>query len=114
LDHGVISVDHARGRVVVARFDRGTSTPSWSETLAGSAARDATVAAWLSDAALVAIQHAADTQLVYLHLADGKSRPIASLPATEVVVAPSEKTGSFAAVFNERPECALCPRVEVR
>lgn len=30
------------------------------------------------------------------------------------MIASSERAGSFAAMFNERPECAVCPRVEVR
>jgi hypothetical protein len=114
LDHGLLFVDHARGQVAIARFDHGVSTATWMNALVERAAQDARVVAWLSDAAVVAVQHAADTQLVNVHLADGKTRLITSIPGTGIVVAVSEKASAFAAVFNERAECALCPRVEVR
>jgi len=114
LDHGVVSVDHAGGRITIARFDRGKPTATWTQAVADPTVRDARIAGWLSDAVLVTIEHATDTQLLRVQLLDGKSQPLATLPATEVVIAPSEKAGSFAAVFNERPECALCPRVETR
>jgi hypothetical protein len=114
LEHGVMSVAHARGRVSISRFDGGKSTATWTQELADPVIQDASIAGWLSDTALLAVAYGADTRLVAVQLADGKTRPIASLPAKLVVIAPSEHTGSFAAVFNERPECALCARVEVR
>ncbi|MEP6864161.1 MAG: hypothetical protein ABJE66_26280 [Deltaproteobacteria bacterium] len=114
IDHGVMSVDHAGGRIAIARFDGGKPTATWTQTLSDPTARDARIAAWLSDAALLTIEHPTDTQLVRVQLLDGKTHPVASLPATEVVIAPSERAGLFAAVFNEHAECALCPRVETR
>lgn len=114
LSPGVMSVEHAANRAIVTRFDAGKPTPTWRQTLPDAALRDAHVVAWLSDAAVLAVEHAADTQLVRVQLADGHAHSIASLPATGVVVATSESSGTFAAIFNERPECALCPRVEVR
>jgi hypothetical protein len=114
LDHGVLYVDHARGQVLIAKFEHGAPAATWTEALAEREAKDARVVGWLSDAVLVAVTRASDTQLVSVALAGGKERALATFPATEVVVAPAEHAGSFAAVFNEQPECALCPRVEVR
>jgi hypothetical protein len=114
LEHGVLSVAHAGGNVSISRFDGGKSTATWTQTFADPAIQDATIGAWLPDAVLLAVTHATDTRLIAVQLADGKTHTVASIPAKLVVLAPSQRAGSFVAVFNKRPECALCARVEVR
>jgi hypothetical protein len=114
---GIVSVNHDGTKAVIRRYDHGRGVATWDHTIEATfSIDDARVVGWLNrDDAVLALQGEVSSRLLVLHVADGSSRDVATIPvgaATSAFVVAGR--AGLVATIQSVEHCACSARVEVR
>lgn len=117
IEPGIISVNHDGTKALIRRYDHGRGGSTWERTIEATfAIADAKIVGWINhDDAVLAIQGDTSSRLLVLHVREGSSRDVATLPvgaATSAFVVASRP--GLVATVQSVEDCACRARVEVR
>jgi|GEM_PF-2082337 len=117
IEPGIVSVNHDGTKALIRRYDHGRGVSAWERTIeAAFSIGDAKIVGWVNhDDAVLALQGDTSSKLLVLHVRDGSSRDVATLPvgaATSAFVVASR--AGLVATVQSVEHCACRARVEVR
>ena len=117
VEPSIVGVKHDGMKTLIRRYDHGRGVPAWERTIEGTfPIGDAKIVGWVNhDDAVLAVQGDSSSKLLVLHVRDGSSRDVATLPvgaATSAFVVASR--AGLVATVQSIEHCACSARAEVR